>query len=116
LLHTYSSSFVACGWSEASEPLYASSLVMLPNGQLLAAHPQLPLVALLQSSERYVAISAPSTPILLVNAFTSNVPCAGVSRKPLHAYAAAPRTTTAAAAPSTSRDLSDVFIVPGPLP
>src|SRR2546426_12330155 len=86
---------------------------MLPNGQLLAAHPQLPLVALLQSSEGYVAISAPSTPILLVNAFTSNVPCGAAFRKTLHADGAAPRPTATAGAPRTQRGLSDVFILPG---
>src|SRR6266566_6755294 len=83
---------------------------MLANAQLLAAHPQLPLVALLQSSDRYSAISDPSTPALVARAFSSSVPCAGVSRKFLHAYVIAPIKANTAA-PSTSLDLSKFFIV-----
>ena len=41
------------GWSLASDPLYASSLVTLPQTQLLAADPQFAADAVVQSSDRY---------------------------------------------------------------
>src|SRR5207247_6629573 len=86
---------------------------MLPNAQLLAAQPQLPLVALLQSSDRYAARSEPSTPSLFARALTLSAPCVGVLRKSLHAYVTMPMRTSSAA-PSTSLDLRSVFMV-GPL-
>src|SRR6267378_2421076 len=85
---------------------------MSPNVQLLAAHPHDP-TASEQSSMRYVAISEPSTPACVRSAFASSVPCAGVSRKFLHAYVMTPRRAKHAV-PSTSLDLSNVFIVPSP--
>src|SRR5882672_8489104 len=55
-------------------------------------------------------MSAPSTPLLVAKAFSSNVPCAGVLRKSLHAYMT-PASKASNAVPSTSLDLSNVFIV-----
>src|SRR6266850_680541 len=55
-------------------------------------------------------MSAPSTPLLVAKAFSSNVPCAGVLRKSLHAYSTL-ADKASNAVPSTSLDLSNVFIV-----
>ena len=64
-------------WSPAFEPLWASPLGMLPQTQLLAAHLHEPAELLLQSSERYAAISEPSTPALVSSDTCSTVPCGG---------------------------------------
>jgi hypothetical protein len=58
---------VTPGWSDASDPLYASSLGTLPNTQSLAAQPQSLLVEFVQSSARYAAMRLPSTPAAFVS-------------------------------------------------
>ena len=52
VVQAYSSMSVTAGWSVASDPLYASSLVTLPYGHLLAVHPQSPPTAVFQSRTR----------------------------------------------------------------
>jgi hypothetical protein len=84
--------------------------VILPHTQLLAAHPQLGLVAVVQSRVRYAAMSVPSTPLLVTSAVSSRVPWAGVSRKSEQLYVTAPASTTSAV-PPTSFHRKSVFIV-----
>ena len=52
---------------------------------MLAAQPHEPAELLLQSSDRYAAISAPSTPAGVASETSSTAPCGGTSRKPLQA-------------------------------
>src|ERR687891_135059 len=85
------------GWSGPSDPLYESSLATDPQTQLLAAHPQLALVDVVQSRARYAAIS---------------VPCgaAASSRKSEQPYTAAPASIDNAV-PKSSGCREKSFIV-----
>src|SRR5688500_2783974 len=99
------------GWSDASDPLYASSLVTLPHTQLLAADPHAPPTPVVQSNARYAAIRLPSTPTLFASVCSSSVPCgsAALFRKSSQPYSPA-ATTVRSVAPKTSGCLDAIVI------
>src|SRR5882724_3846010 len=98
------------GWSVAFDPLYESSLATLDHTQLLAAHPQFALVAVVQSSVRYAAMSVPSTPPRLASVCSFKTPCgsAASDKKFLQPYSVAVARLSDAV--PTSNCL-DIFIV-----
>src|SRR5580765_2413628 len=99
------------GWSVAFDPLYESSLATLDHTQLLAAHPQFALVAVVQSNVRYAAISVPSTPLRFASVCSLRTPCgsAASDKKFLQPYSVAVARLSDAV-PTSSR-LDTIFIV-----